>query len=79
MESVRLKMAETVGVTIQRSNNLVIVVSSPGTLQTDYATRGVGLKNLSERLRLTYGEKASLKITEAEIGLVTATLIIPFI
>ena len=74
-----LKDGGTVAVKIQRTNNLVIVVSSPGILQADYATRGVGLKNLSERLRLTYSEKASLKITETEMGLVTVILIIPLI
>lgn len=74
-----LKDGGTVAVKIQRSNNLVIAVSSPGTLLTDYDTKGVGLKNLRERLRLTYSEKASLKITDAEMGLVTVILIIPLI
>lgn len=55
---------------------LRVTVESPGTLATK-STEGLGLKNLRERLKLQFGERASFQIVQKSISLVSATVRIP--
>jgi hypothetical protein len=46
----------------QEKESVLIVVLSPGVFKPIEGTKGLGLKNLKERLALTYGTQASLEI-----------------
>ncbi|MGM9476145.1 sensor histidine kinase [Pedobacter sp. GSP4] len=75
-----LKNGGTVTVDIERREKWMnITISNLGSLHVDYRTKGLGFKNLVERLKLTYGAEASLQLDEAKSGQVTATLNIPLI
>jgi two-component sensor histidine kinase len=59
---------------------LRIEVENEGTLQNaDSGSTQIGLANAQERLRLLYGERAGLKLTDSEQGRVTATMLIPVV
>jgi Histidine kinase len=60
----------------QKDEQLYIYVQNPGKLNTT-TTKGLGLKNLTERLQLHYGENASFQITQYNNEIVLATLITP--
>lgn len=57
-------------------NNLVIKVLNPGTL-TSSNSKGVGLKNLKERLALQYKTEASFHLSEIDNTTVEAKIILP--
>jgi hypothetical protein len=64
---------------------LTISVTNPGNLSGPASTAaaragsstGVGLRNASERLKLLFGGRAQLTLTEAPVGFVTAAVRIP--
>lgn len=56
---------------------LCIEVSSPGRLSESKGKTGIGLKNLEERLRITYNGKASFELYENKEGRVCGTINIP--
>jgi signal transduction histidine kinase len=64
---------------------LVISVANPGTIAPASnaasaragSSTGVGLRNASERLKLLYGEQATLSLAAAPAGCVTASVSIP--
>lgn len=62
----------------EENDKLVVSVANPGTLN-DEATKGLGLKNLRERLNLQFGEKASFRIVQKNSENVSATIHIPLI
>lgn len=57
-------------------DHMIISVKNPGVLSTK-EHKGLGLKNLSERLLLQYGEKAELAIGASREWMIEATLKIP--
>ena len=59
------------------SDDLIIRVSNTGTLDEARERRGIGLANSAERLRLIFGERASLDIEASEPGEVTCVVIVP--
>jgi hypothetical protein len=62
---------------VRLDDRLQVLVTNTGTLQPG-ASRGIGLANARERLRLLYGERAHLELREDPRGSVQATLEIPF-
>lgn len=61
---------------------LTILVNNTGQLKQSYATdkskrKGIGIKNARERLRLLYGENASLDVENMNERMVCATIKIP--
>lgn len=58
-----------------KEDDLFIQVTNPGTLETDDG--GTGLANARERLRLLFGEEASLTVTNADAQTVAATVVLP--
>ncbi|WP_316833003.1 sensor histidine kinase [Pedobacter aquatilis] len=73
----KLKAGGLISISItRRDESLLTLVSNPGSIKTNKLSQGLGLKNLNERIRLTYKEKACLKVTE-EHAKVLATLILP--
>ena len=56
-------------------DDLWIRVTNPGTLDTEEG--GTGLANARERLRLLFGEKASLTVQNADPATVEATVVLP--
>lgn len=56
---------------------LRVEVGNTGKLPTEQGS-GIGLKNARERLRLLYGEHASVDLREEPAGWVCATLLLPF-
>ena len=61
---------------INDRDNLIISVSNPDRLNPTDDNSGLGLKNLTERLRLQYKDFAHFTISETN-GIVTATIKIP--
>ena len=55
--------------------DLCIRVTNPGTLETEEG--GTGLANARERLRLLFGEEASLTVRNADAATVEATVVLP--
>jgi signal transduction histidine kinase len=56
---------------------LRVDIGNTGTLRNQEAT-GIGLANARERLRLLYGKRAELSLTEEPAGWVHAMLVLPF-
>lgn len=56
---------------------LRVLVSDDGTGLADQMGQGFGLANIHERLQLLYGDAASLAVTAAQCGGVTAALSVP--
>ncbi len=80
--SARPEGGEIVIIARRESESLRLQVTNPGELATD-ATRsrvsstGVGLRNAAERLRLLFGESASLRLRADSPALVVAEAIVP--
>ncbi|NDV16962.1 sensor histidine kinase [Muricauda sp. TY007] len=67
----------TVQISIQKKNNhVVITVKNPGVFQEENH-KGVGLKNLKERLFLQYEGRAIFKVVSPAENMVAARLLIP--
>ena len=63
---------------VKKENEFIhIEVKNPGRLEIQKSSKGLGLKNLTDRLALQYNGAASFKLTESGKGLITATLLIP--
>jgi LytS/YehU family sensor histidine kinase len=56
---------------------LMLRVSNPGTLNPTRAGSGLGMANSRARLRLVFGEQASLELREASKGTVVAEVLVP--
>ncbi len=56
---------------------MLLQVTNPGTLALPGGSTGVGLRNAADRLRLLFGDRARLSLTEASPGLVVATVELP--
>ena len=68
-----------VAISAHRNNgDLQITVTNTGSLSTAKGTTAVGLENARERLRLIYGEGASLTLKPMQPEQVKATVTIPF-
>jgi len=52
-------------------------VNNSGQLKQEIRGTGIGLKNVKERLKLLFGEMASLNISNTNEQMVSAVLIIP--
>ncbi|SOD15153.1 sensor histidine kinase [Pedobacter xixiisoli] len=73
----KFKAGGTVSVQVRRQHSsLVIVVSNPGSISNDNPSTGLGLKNLIERISLSYKDEASFSLTAAD-SKVWATLTLP--
>ena len=59
------------------SGRLQLRISNPGSLDARGSSTGLGLHNAAERLRLIFGERARLKVTEESSGLVVAAVEMP--
>jgi len=67
----------TVDISVQKKNDYVVIsVKNPGTLSKG-KHKGVGLKNLKERLLLKYEGRAEFKVETPSENKVVATLMIP--
>ena len=68
----------TISLSIQkREEQIEIIVQNPGSIIDRGSETGIGLKNLSKRLRLQYNGEASLTLKNKTEDQVTATLLIP--
>jgi two-component system sensor histidine kinase AlgZ len=56
---------------------LRVEIGNTGRLRKDNGS-GIGLKNARERLRILYGERASVELVEQPTGWVWATLVLPY-
>lgn len=61
----------------KHADTLCVRVSNTGHLDEDASRRGIGLRNLRERLRLLYGDAFTFSITNAESDTVVATVRMP--
>ena len=59
------------------SGRLHLRISNPGTIDVRGGSTGLGLRNAAERLRLIFGERARLRVTEESSGLVVAAVEMP--
>ena len=59
------------------SGGLQLRITNPGSLDARGGSTGVGLRNAAERLRLIFGERARLRLTEEVPGLVVAAVELP--
>nr|WP_297785822.1 histidine kinase [uncultured Allomuricauda sp.] len=67
----------TVDISVQKKNDRVVIsVKNPGTLSAG-KHKGVGLKNLNERLLLQYEGRAEVKVETPSENKVVATIMIP--
>ena len=62
---------------VREGEVLRVEVSNTGRLRADHGN-GIGLKNARERLRLLYGDRASVHLSEEPAGWVRATMVLPF-
>ncbi len=60
----------------QKDNKIYIKVQNPGKIETGNS-EGVGLKNLKDRLKIQYKDKASFSLKEIESNKVEGTILIP--
>ena len=58
----------------KHADTLCVQVSNTGHLDEDASRRGIGLRNLRERLRLLYGDAFTFSIANSESGTVVATV-----
>ncbi|WP_200890671.1 sensor histidine kinase [Pedobacter lusitanus] len=76
----RQKDGGFVYIEIKKDNDQIsISVKNTGQFNGKESSHGIGLKNLSERLRLQYGGLAKFTITEQPKGVVLASLLIPIL
>ena len=59
------------------NDELSLRVTNPGTLAAGGGSTGVGLRNAAERLRLLFGERASIALRDDPPGRVVAEAVIP--
>ena len=59
-----------------RGTLMTLTVSNTGTMRVPFDEKGHGLRNTMDRLRLLYGERASLSLTDTD-GETVATVIVP--
>ena len=57
--------------------DLCIWVTNSGTLANGASSDGIGIRNAFERLRLTFGDRASLNLQSSGSGEVTCTVVVP--
>ncbi|MGB8193221.1 MAG: histidine kinase [Chitinophagaceae bacterium] len=68
----------TIDIKVNNESSFVcMTVKSPGVLNKKSAGHGLGLKNLQERLRLQFHNKASFNIAQQNTETVLATIMIP--
>ena len=68
----------SISIKVEFKNAFVsMAVQSPGVLNEQSANKGLGLKNLQERLKLQFHDKASFHITQQNDEKVLATILIP--
>lgn len=67
----------TVKITI-KNNHVCIQVQNPGKLSLNKSLKGLGLRNLKERLKLQYKNHAFFSLLELDKDIVEATIILPF-
>lgn len=68
-----------VSITIKNEGGFVsIQVLNPGRLSLNKTSKGLGLKNLHERLKIQYNSKASFKLVALNNDIVEAKILIPF-
>lgn len=65
--------------TERNKEGVVITVQNEGKIDTQKQSKGLGLKNLKERLQLQYNGKATFNLKELEEEKVIATILIPVI
>jgi hypothetical protein len=58
-------------------DSLRLQVTNPGTLSTGNGSTGVGLRNAADRLRLLFGDRATLNLREEPPGCVVADVVLP--
>ena len=58
-------------------DSLRLQVTNPGTLSTGTSSTGVGLRNAADRLRLLFGDRATLDLREDPPGRVIADVVLP--
>lgn len=74
----RLKNGGHIAITINHDTAfLKIIVSNPGVINEDLNHRGIGLKNLKERLQLTYHGQASFELFRKNDELIYSVIRIP--
>ncbi len=56
---------------------LLLRITNPGSLDAKGGSTGLGLRNAAERLRLIFGERAVLRLSEESPGLVAAVVELP--
>lgn len=72
----KLKAGGVVSISISRQDErIIILVSNPGSIKTNLS-EGMGLKNLNERISLSYNQNASFNLIEKQ-SKVLAILILP--
>lgn len=62
----------------KNKNQVYIKVQNPGTLTLNEPLKGLGLRNLKERLKIQYKSNASFNLKTLDKNKVEATLILPF-
>ncbi len=62
----------------KKDNQVYIQVQNPGKLSLDKSSKGLGVKNLKERLKIQYKNEASFHLVESDKNTVEATIILPF-
>jgi two-component system, LytTR family, sensor histidine kinase AlgZ len=62
---------------VRKDETLRVEVGNTGHLR-ESGNGGIGLRNARERLRLLYGEQASVELSEEPAGWVVATVVLPF-
>jgi LytS/YehU family sensor histidine kinase len=62
---------------LSADNSLRISVQNPGVFNADTKNEGLGIKNLTERLRIHYKGKATFTITNEPGDIVSSSIIIP--
>lgn len=73
-----LREGGEIGITARcEQDTLLIQVTNPGSLSTKGTSTGVGLRNAAERLRLLFGDRATLHLREERPGRVVAEVLVP--
>lgn len=62
---------------VKRNNQIYIQVQNPGKLSSSKSSKGLGLKNLKERLKIQYNNQAFFSVQKLDENRVEATIILP--
>lgn len=62
----------------KKKHQIYIQVQNPGKLSLNEASKGLGLRNLQDRLEIQYKNNASFSLEESDKNTVEATIILPF-